>query len=301
MISLCPFCQSKFVVSKQQLQTANGVIRCGVCMQLFMAAENEWAAAKKRERQKKQSKATFSPPPLNTSNAIKQTLSIKHKLNQSADDNYRILEDGRVEPVFARSAHGQNQILVPEFELDIEPPRSKRSPTNRHWLFALLRFVITTALVILLSAVLCLQWLQPAAKQIPKNQYIQQAYHLICRYIQCQKAPQASDYQSQKLLVRNSAAVAHGLIVETVIVNRSKHALPYPLLALEFRTLSNHITAQRIFAPSEYLHGELLGQPLLAPLSPVHISLEIIDPGDDSVNYTLRLLAPTSTHQQAAD
>lgn len=298
MISLCPFCQSKFVVSKQQLQAADGVIRCGVCMQLFMAAENEWAAAPKRERQKWQGKTAFSPPPINTSNAINQTHSIKHKLKQSADDSHRILEDGRVEPVFARTEHSVNQPLVPEFELDIENTPSTRRTTNRHWFFSFLRFVIAAILTILLSAILYLQSLQPAVTQIPKNQYIQQAYHLICSYIQCQKAPQASDYQSQKLLVRSNPAVEHGLIVETVIVNRSKHARPYPLLALEFRTLGNHITAQRVFSPSDYLHGELQGQPQLAPLSPVHIALEIIDPGDNSVNYTLRLLVPTSPYSK---
>jgi hypothetical protein len=49
--------------------------------------------------------------------------------------------------------------------------------------------------------------------------------------------------------------------------------------------------AQRRIRPSEYLSGELLRWTNFPSDQPVHISLEIMDPGKEAVNYNLEFFA----------
>ncbi|MFZ8928631.1 MAG: MJ0042-type zinc finger domain-containing protein, partial [Pseudohongiellaceae bacterium] len=37
LLTQCPFCQTSFKVSDEQMQAANGVVRCGFCMEVFLA------------------------------------------------------------------------------------------------------------------------------------------------------------------------------------------------------------------------------------------------------------------------
>ncbi len=41
MITQCPSCETRFVVSEEQLKVANGNVRCGSCMKVFFAADHQ--------------------------------------------------------------------------------------------------------------------------------------------------------------------------------------------------------------------------------------------------------------------
>jgi hypothetical protein len=51
------------------------------------------------------------------------------------------------------------------------------------------------------------------------------------------------------------------------------------------------VVAGRQFLPEQYLAGEMTGTTQMPSMQPVHISLEIVDPGEQAVNYQLKLLA----------
>ena len=40
LLTQCPFCQTSFKVTEDQMQAANGVVRCGVCMEVFLAVQH---------------------------------------------------------------------------------------------------------------------------------------------------------------------------------------------------------------------------------------------------------------------
>lgn len=40
LLTQCPFCQTTFKVSDAQMQVANGVVRCGACMEVFLAGQH---------------------------------------------------------------------------------------------------------------------------------------------------------------------------------------------------------------------------------------------------------------------
>ena len=39
-LTQCPFCQTSFKVTEEQMQAANGVVRCGACREVFLASQN---------------------------------------------------------------------------------------------------------------------------------------------------------------------------------------------------------------------------------------------------------------------
>ena len=58
-------------------------------------------------------------------------------------------------------------------------------------------------------------------------------------------------------------------------------------MELEFTDLNGTPIASRHFQPSEYLAGELQGSNMMPRKQPIHVSIEITDPGNKAVNYQM--------------
>ncbi|MOA50305.1 hypothetical protein D3C78_1733040 [compost metagenome] len=80
--------------------------------------------------------------------------------------------------------------------------------------------------------------------------------------------------------------------MDAIIYNRAPFAQPFPLLELRFEDINGQSLASRRFKPGEYLAGELAGQTDMPPQTPIHIALEILDPGTQAVNYSLSFHSP---------
>ena len=94
---------------------------------------------------------------------------------------------------------------------------------------------------------------------------------------------------TQHLVVRSHPKLQKALMVDTLMQNLANYPQPFPDLELVFSDLNNNVVASRQFLPSEYLSGELAGQTLIPSRTPVHIALEIADPGPEAVSYAIRL------------
>lgn len=118
-------------------------------------------------------------------------------------------------------------------------------------------------------------------------------YQKACQHFSCQ-LPTLSDIgkiRSNNLVVRSHPTLPKALIIETVLTNEAGFAQPFPDLGLYFSDINNNIIAQRRIKPSEYLSGELLRWEQFPVNQPIHISLEIMDPGKEAVNYNLKFFA----------
>lgn len=98
--------------------------------------------------------------------------------------------------------------------------------------------------------------------------------------------------RSSNLVVRSHPEFSGALIVDAILYNRAPFAQPFPLLEMRFADLGGQLVASRRFKPSEYLAGELAGQSEMPPQTPIHISLDILDPGPRAVNYSLSFHSP---------
>ncbi|GGJ97852.1 DUF3426 domain-containing protein [Pseudomonas matsuisoli] len=116
----------------------------------------------------------------------------------------------------------------------------------------------------------------------------------ICPEVGC-RLPSRVDIdqiRSSNLVVRSHPEFSGALIVDAILYNRATFGQPFPLLELRFADLNGRLIASRRFKPAEYLAGELAGGREMPPQTPIHISLDILDPGARAVNYSLNFISP---------
>ena len=77
------------------------------------------------------------------------------------------------------------------------------------------------------------------------------------------------------------------IMVQVQIRNTAPFEQAFPVMIVGFNTANNDLIALREFSPAEYLQGELPDSATMPVMAPVPIILELMDPGEDAVNYTL--------------
>jgi predicted Zn finger-like uncharacterized protein len=119
-------------------------------------------------------------------------------------------------------------------------------------------------------------------------------FEQLCPEVGC-KVPSRVDIKTLKssnLVVRSHPEFQGALVVDAIIYNRASFAQPFPLLELRFADTNGQLIASRRFKPAEYLSGELAGKDEMPPQTPIHIALDILDPGPKAVNYSLSFRSP---------
>lgn len=150
---------------------------------------------------------------------------------------------------------------------------------RRKWLWSGL------ALGALLVLVVQVAWLQ--FDRFSRIEPYRSAYSVACSVLGCELPAlvDRSRIRAYNLVVRNHPERDGALIVDAILLNNARFAQPFPELVLEFSDLNGAAIAAREFAPSEYLSGELAGRDTMPPNQPIHLTLELVDPGDNAVNY----------------
>lgn len=124
---------------------------------------------------------------------------------------------------------------------------------------------------------------------------LQPLYAAVCPLIGCE-LPEMVDtdqIESRRLVVRSHPEEPRALLVEALIVNQAPFPQPFPAIVMTFSNLNNDVVAQRAFQPEEYLAGDAQELDRMPEGTPVKIALELRDPGQDAVNYSLRFLPTT--------
>lgn len=181
----------------------------------------------------------------------------------------------------ARPADLQQTLINLNAEpLQLEWQQKRRNP----W-----RAFLWLLLCLLAAAGLVAQYLYfnfvPLARQPQWRPWFEQ----FCPQIGC-TLPSRSDMtllKSSNLTVRSHPNQASALLVDAIIYNQAEYPQPFPLLELRFEDMNGLVLAQRSFRPAEYLGGELAGASDMLPQTPIHIALEIVDPGTQATSYSL--------------
>ena len=111
----------------------------------------------------------------------------------------------------------------------------------------------------------------------------------ICNLLNCElpDTTDVSQIQVSHLTVRSVSGHENKLSVDAIINNRASFSQPFPLIELTFTNDQGKTVISRHFAPKEYLGGELTGATRFPPEQPIHLSLQIIDPGQEATHYQL--------------
>ncbi|WP_041712206.1 DUF3426 domain-containing protein [Pseudomonas sp. ATCC 13867] len=175
-------------------------------------------------------------------------------------------------------------------DLSDEPLQLDWQKPKRRWgrrLFWLL-------LVLLALAALAGQYIAYHFEELARQDQFRPWFAQACPELGC-TLPSKVDVEqirSSNLVVRSHPDFSGALVVDAIIYNRANFSQPFPLLEMRFADLNGQLIASRRFKPSEYLSGELAGQNEMPPQTPIHISLDILDPGPKAVNYSLSFHSP---------
>lgn len=216
-------------------------------------------------------------------------------------------DDVRSERLSARDADDldepANERLEPS--LTIKPERTRKEPLvdvvddplqlgwekpAPNWGKRLLWGLLT----LLAAALLAFQYVWYHFDEMARQDQYRPWFQQLCPMVGCQVPTRVdiSRIKSSNLVVRSHPDFKGALIVDAIIYNRAPFAQPFPLLELRFADLNGQLIASRRFKPSEYLSGELAGRGEMPSQTPIHIALDILDPGPKAVNYSLSFRSP---------
>ncbi|MBV4480369.1 DUF3426 domain-containing protein [Pseudomonas khavaziana] len=156
------------------------------------------------------------------------------------------------------------------------------------------RRLIWILLVVLAAAGLAGQYIAYQFDDLARQDAYRPWFQQLCPKLGC-TVPSRVDIahiKSSNLVVRSHPDFAGALVVDAIIYNRATFSQPFPLLELRFADLNGSLIASRRFKPAEYLSGELAGVSEMPSQTPIHISLDILDPGNRAVNYSLSFHSP---------
>lgn len=149
-------------------------------------------------------------------------------------------------------------------------------------------------LVLLAAAGLAGQYIAYQFDDLARQDAYRPWFQQLCPTLGC-TVPSRVDIahiKSSNLVVRSNPEFDGALVVDAIIYNRATFSQPFPLLELRFADLNGSLIASRRFKPGEYLSGELAGVSEMPSQTPIHISLDILDPGNKAVNYSLSFHSP---------
>ena len=151
-----------------------------------------------------------------------------------------------------------------------------------------------TSAALLSGLVLGLQYLWQEMERFSQNTLLRPLYANACQLLECD-LPEYADIEAiraSNLAVRSHPDMDNALAVNIEFQNFAPFEQSFPILILSFNSANNSVIALREFAASEYLPEQLQNRRYLPPRTPVQVDLNIIDPGDDAVNYTLAFRRP---------
>ncbi len=270
---VCPACETRFRCQLTQLALAEGLLRCGVCQQVFNALPQLSQAQRQQLRQLSEPQlaepkaAPAAEPTIDTAPATESETAGPRR-GQELLEGLNTVDHG--------------------FEFH-------RAPQRRRWPWLLLNF---TAILLLFSQLAYWQRDRlldeprlPSGARQTLQRLCQQYLNDCAGETSSPSMEQSRDIVSQKLLVRPHPEASGALQVDAILLNRSDSSRDFPLLRLRFSNIHGDEIASRLFQPSEYLAGELNALSQLQSRQPVHIALEIVDPGSAAVNYQLELFS----------
>ncbi|EJL93864.1 Protein of unknown function (DUF3426) [Pseudomonas sp. GM102] len=196
-----------------------------------------------------------------------------------------------VEPLRKRRERNGPALRAEELEDLTDDPlqldwQKRRSPWGRRFFWLLL--------ILLGTAGLAGQYIAYHFDELARQDQYRPWFQQLCPHIGC-TVPSKVDIakvKSSNLVVRSHPDFNGALVVDAIIYNRAPFSQPFPLLELRFADLNGHLIASRRFKPGEYLNGDLEGLAEMPPQTPIHIALDILDPGPKAVNYSLSFHSP---------
>lgn len=164
-----------------------------------------------------------------------------------------------------------------------EPPAPERHP--------LASFSWAMASLLLLLA-LGAQYAYVTRDDLARQVELRPVLEWICAYTGC-ALPLMHSPEMVRITgrdIRRHPEISDALIVSISLANQAPYKQAFPVLELKFFDLRSRPLAMRRFTPDEYLPANIDARDGMPRNTPVQVTLEIVDPGTDAVNFTFTLM-----------
>ncbi|HNJ74332.1 MAG TPA: zinc-ribbon and DUF3426 domain-containing protein [Pseudomonadales bacterium] len=284
ILSRCPNCATLFRVSPEQLHSAQGKVRCGLCMAVFDAhGQQELASAVPP------AVTLVEPQPTTTATTLPQseqrTPARERRTSMPAapttDIPVPLITAQTERPLLDRRLARQLQQL----RLD-EPLPTPTSRSRRPLIYGLL------SLLALLLLAAQLAWYR--FDQLAVDPLLRPLFDRFCTLSGCSLPPQR-DLQAlvvQQVAITPDPRRPEVVTVEIILTNQAPFAQPFPAIELTFVDAADQPIAQRRLQPREYLSGELQDRTEMPSATPIHLALPLIRPAQPAQQIKLRLVSP---------
>ncbi|PTT84744.1 DUF3426 domain-containing protein [Pseudomonas sp. HMWF010] len=233
-------------------------------------------------------------PPLNLNTADRRVAPPEPEIELHAEHKpFSARRDDDVQATAATKKTPRNEPELRDehlFELDDEPLQLDWQQPKKPWG----RWIGWGLLNVLGAAALAGQYVAYHFNELARQDHYRPWFEQLCPAVGCQLPSKVdiAQVKSSNLVVRSHPEFSGALIVDAILYNRAAFSQPFPLLEMRFADINGQLLASRRFKPSEYLAGELAGNAEMPPQTPIHISLDILDPGTQAVNYSLSFHSP---------
>jgi predicted Zn finger-like uncharacterized protein len=313
MYTHCPHCHTIFRIHTRQLAQARGQVRCGVCSGVFNALEGLTEqltappSAPAVEPDLAAAPNTASGPTVATPlpDAAPAELTVVEAMEaeeaagalETADASGELNRTTAAETASEEIATGVTPHARPEDaalpDLGIIAAEPRALPAGEATRpVPLWKTALWAAANVLLIVALMGQYLYYNRQQLAQYTELRPWVAQMCAVMRCD-IPLQRDVKRIALtsrMVESHPTRPNALLIDATLVNQADFTQPYPLLELRFSDLNNQLIAGRRFRPSEYLPPGTALQAGMAPHQPVHVTLEIVDPGKDAVSFQFDLL-----------
>ena len=369
-ITQCPFCKTGFRVTERHLDIANGSVRCGSCLRVFMAelyfiddkgqlispgakvvdfksrrdelpSSHELRRRKVLQKVQEQlnEKQMKKNPSARKNTLVKESASATKKPSEADTSSSPEVEKKQISNTLDAKLSPEEELLsssenildelmgddeehwdskIPSLEvkdipavLNWEESEVQLEEQERNYFqrvvdvdrYERFRDEITRSMTyrnnglwFLLSAImfvaLAVQYLWFNKMTMSMEPGWRGFYEKTCLYIGCDLPDYVnySELLATNLVIRSHPDVSDGLKVDALLRNESYYQQPFPNIELRFSTISGELLARRVFSPGDYLKGEMTGMRVIPPLTEVRLGLDVVNPGEKAVNYTLRIV-----------
>ena len=182
-------------------------------------------------------------------------------------------------------ADNLNQGMVPDDDIPL-PLREElvsEGPSG-----SALKFGLQLLLILALTATLGIQLAifrsTEIANALPS---LRPLLELVCQRVECRyNGPIDVDrIQLVSRDIRDHPARPDALLIKATLVNKAPFAQPFPDMEITLSDLTGAVVARRRFHPREYLGSYWHPFLLMRPDQPVQVTLEVLNPGQDAVNF----------------
>lgn len=292
----CPHCQTIFKLTETQLEIADGMVRCGVCHDVFNALHNIDYPFDDDDDEKP------ATPPVETAiENLAASLNVKDKTlpDEPVRELSRALNDlSSDQPINQPDTHAstvKNETNVTDdFFDDIQSkliPDEYRIPELKIP-YSIWHDIAWSIAILMLAVTLFAEYAWFNRNELVANPQLKPWVTKICNFADCEamslRYPKEIEMVSRNIYSHPN--VSNALMISLTMVNHATFAQPFPNIKIDFSDVRGSVVASRTFLAEEYLQLKKRSLRLLPPEASTDISMEIQDPGPRATTYEFNFL-----------